>query len=78
MVCILEKSLQAYINAWSLRHIVCLEKLAKSRDWVSFSDVFQESLITYRGCVYPNCFHLHKHASDAAFSTLCPFIDPDI
>ena len=49
-----------------LRHIVRLETLGYYRDRTRSSGVFQELFRTYKGCMYPNVFNIHEHASNAA------------
>ena len=77
-ICILATSLQASLNEWILRHIICLEHLAESRGHTRPSGVFHEQLMAYRGYVYPNGFNIHKNQSDYSLSKLCTYIDSNI
>ena len=72
---ILATSLQASLNVWRSRHIICLGNLAESRGRTMLSGVFHECLTNYIVCVYPIVFHLNKYASDSELSTLCLCID---
>ena len=56
-VFILERTLKDSINAWILRHIMCIGQLDKYRVWTKSSGVFEEYLSTYKGSVYPNGCH---------------------
>ena len=69
-ICILATSLQASLNSLRLKHIICIEHLAKYRVEKSLSGVFFEHLKNYTVCMYSNVCHLHKIASDASVSKL--------
>ena len=68
---ILATPLRAYLNAHRLKHVICLEQLDESRGQSRSSGIFHEQLTTYRVCLYPNGFCLHKLAYNAALYELC-------
>ena len=45
--CILETSLQVFLNVQRSRHIICLEKMSESRVLTRSYGVFKENLNTY-------------------------------
>ena len=74
----LERSLRASLNVCRLSDIICLEKLAEYRGHKRLSVVFQETFSNYIEYLYPNFCRIYKHASDAAYYTLCTFIYSDV
>ena len=55
-----------------------LEQFDESRYQKKWYGLFNELLIIYRGCVYPNGCHIHKIESDAALYTLYLCINSNI
>ena len=77
-VCTFSSSLQAYLNASRLRHIIFLEQLSEYRVHTRSSGVFKERFSTYRWFVNTNGCHINKLTSYDVLYRLCPFIDSDV
>ena len=68
-ICILETSLQAYLNICRLINILLLEQLDEPRGRTRSPSLFHEGFTTYRVCAHTNGCHPHKCEYDDALYT---------